>query len=68
MLTRKGERLKELNPLGMSCVKLVLTIDVGQCLVVRIEHKGLRLEVMTPMFQGFNNGVEFLVISGVVDS
>ena len=69
MLTREGERLKEHNPLGMLCVQLVLAIDVGQCFVIRIEHKGLelRLKVMTLMFQGSNNGMEFLVISGVVE-
>ena len=68
MLVRKGKTLKELNPLGMSCVQLVLTIDIGQCLVMQIEHNRLSLEVMNPILQSSSNGIEFLVISGVVES
>ena len=45
----------------------MLSIDVGQHLVIRMEHKGLGLDVMTPMFQSSNNGIEFLVISRVVE-
>jgi len=32
-----------------------------------MEHKGLGLEVIILMFQGSNNGIEFLSISGVVE-
>jgi len=32
-----------------------------------MEHKRLGLKVMTPMFQSPNNGIEFLVIGGVVE-
>jgi len=67
MLIREGERLKELNPFSMSCVQLVLTIGVGRRLVIRMEHKGLRLEVMTPIFQSPNNGIEVHVINGVLE-
>jgi len=45
----------------------MLTIDVGQCLVIRMEHKRLGLEVIIPMFQSLNNGIEFLVIDGLVE-
>jgi len=45
----------------------MLTIDIRQSLVIRIEHKGLGLDVMTLMFQSPNNGMEFLVIGGVVE-
>jgi len=34
----------------MSHVQLVLTINVGQGLMIRMEHKELGLEVMTPIF------------------
>ena len=59
--------LQELNPLGMSCIQLGLTIDVGQCCGIRTEHKGFGLKVMTPIFQGSINGIDFVVKSGAVE-
>jgi len=34
--------------------------------MTQTEHKGLKLKVMTLMFQSPNNGIEFVVIGGVV--
>jgi len=52
----------------MPCIKLVLAIDVRQRHVIRMEYKGLGLKIMTPMFESLNNGIELLVIGGVVQS
>jgi len=49
MLARDSERLEELNPLNMPCVILVLAINIGQRLVLRMEYKRLGLELMIPM-------------------
>jgi len=32
-----------------------------------MEHKGLGLGVIAPMFQSLDNGMEFFVIDGVVE-
>ena len=46
----------------MPRVQFVLPIDVLESLVIIMEHKWLRLGVMTPMSQSPNYGIEFLVI------
>jgi len=49
MLARESQRLEKLDPLSMSCIQLVLALDVGQSLVIQMEYKRLGLEVMIPM-------------------
>jgi len=66
MLVRDNEKLKELIPFSMPCIQLVLPISVGQNLVIQMEYKRLGFEVMIPMLQSPTNGIEILVISGVV--
>ena len=50
----------------MPRVQLVLAIDIPEGLVIRMEHKRLRFEVMTPMSQGPDYSIKFLVIGAVV--
>ena len=50
----------------MPWVQLVLPIDVFEGLVIRMEHKGFRFEVMTPMGQGPDDGIKLFVISAVI--
>jgi len=50
----------------MPWVQLVLSIDVFEGMVIRMEDKGLRFKVMTPMCQGTNYGIELLVISAII--
>jgi len=68
MLVRESEGLQEFNPLSMPCIQLVLAIDERQSLVILMEYKKLGLEVMILMLQSPNNGIELLIISGVVES
>jgi len=68
MLARESEGLKEFNPLNMPCIQLALAIDKRQSLVIRMEYKRLGFKVMISMFQSLYNGVEHLIISGVVES
>ena len=52
----------------MRYIQLVLAINERQRLVIRMEYKRLGLEVMILMLQSPNNGIELLIISGVVES
>jgi len=67
MLARKSEGLKEFNPLRMPCIQLVLAINERQSLVIQMEYKRLRLEIMTPTLQSPYNGIEILITSEVVE-
>jgi len=68
MLARESERLKKFKPFNMPCTQLVLTIDVRQSLVIRIDYKRLQLDVMIPMLQSPNNDIELFIIGRVVES
>ena len=68
MLARESEKLKEFNPLSMPSIQLMLSIDKRQSLVIQMEYKRLGLEVMIAMLQYPNNGIELLIISGVIES
>ena len=50
----------------MPRIQFVLSIDVFEGLMIKIEHEGLWFEVMTPMSEGPDYGIKFLVISAVV--
>jgi len=50
MHVREIERLEELDPLTISCIQLVLPIDVGQNLVIQMKYKRVGFEVMISMF------------------
>ena len=65
MFARESKRLKEVNPFSIPCIQLVF-IDVGQNLVIQMEYKRLRLEVIILMLQSHNNGIELLIIGGAV--
>jgi len=68
MFARESERLKEFNPFSMPCVQLVLAIDVRQSLMIQIKYKGLEFEVVILILQSPNNGIDLLIISGIVKS
>ena len=51
----------------MPFIQLVLAIDVRQSLVIRMECKRLGPEVMIPMLQTPNNGIELLIMSRVTE-
>jgi len=44
----------------------VLSINVFEGLVIRMEDKGLGFEVMTPIRQGQDYGIELLVIISAI--
>ena len=46
----------------------MLAIDERQSLVILMEYKKLGLEVMILMLQSPNNGIELLIINGIVES
>jgi len=46
----------------------MLTIDVLEGLLIRMQHKWLSFEVMTPMSQGPHNSIELFIIGVVVAS
>mgnify|MGYP007039560952 CR=1 FL=1 len=52
----------------MSWIQLVLTIDVSECLVIRMQAKGPTLYVMTLMSQSPFDNIEFLIIGVVITS
>ena len=68
MFTREGERLEELNVLDMSCIQLMLAIDVGQDLATQMRNKKFGLEAVIPMLKGPYNSIELLIICVVIES
>jgi len=68
MLVRESEGLEEFHPLSVPCIQLVFTIDERQSLVIRVEYKRLGPEVTILMLQSPNNGIELIIIRGVVES
>ena len=46
----------------------MLTIDIHNDLVIRMQEKGPNFEIMTLMSQGFHNSIELFAIGAVVAS
>ena len=60
------ERLKILYPLSMSWVEFVLTLDIFQCFMIGMEEEFTSYEIVTPILQGTNDGIELFVVGGVL--
>ena len=65
MLDCEIKGLKILYPFCMLGIELVLSLDIIQCLMVRIKYKLLSNEIVAPMFQASDDCIEFLIIIGV---
>ena len=60
--------LKVLHPPCVSIAQLLLRVEVFQGIIVREEHELLGLEVMAPVSQCLNDGIELLIVRGVPES
>ena len=65
MAKDEDEVLQILDPLGVSIAQLPLRVQILQGLMVREEYKLLMKEVMSPVFESSNGGVELTIVSGV---
>ena len=65
MTKDEGEVLQILDPSGMSIDQLPLRVQILQGLMVREEYKLLIKQVMSPVLESLNDGVELTVVSGV---
>ena len=65
MFQNKGELLDLCSPFSMSVRQFSFTVNVLQCLMIRIKNKIDVNQIVIPMPQGLNNGIEFYIISVV---
>ena len=60
--------LQILHPPRVPVAQLLLRVEVLEGLVVRKEHKLLGQEIVAPVSQCLNDGVELLIVRGVLES
>ena len=66
MLDRKRIGLKEFNPTRMPAVKFLLTIQILQSFMMRMQQKLIWKEIVTPMIQSTNSSIKFLIIGRIL--
>lgn len=64
---RECELLQVGHLFGIALVKMGLTINVLESLMIGVEHKLLVCKIVAPMFDGLDNGIKFQVISGILE-
>ena len=65
MAKDEGEVLQILDPSSVSITQLPLRVQVLQGLIVREKYELLMKEVVSPVFESLNDGVELTVVRGV---
>ena len=66
MLDGEMEGLKILYPFSMSRVEFVLSLNVLESLMIRMENEFSSNKIMTLMLQCSNDSIKLLVVGGVL--
>lgn len=60
--------LQQLNPSHMSLIQLYVNVQILQSLMIYIQYKILRKQVISPLLQVLNYGIRFMIINWVSTS